>query len=200
MVADGFEFAFDLAGDTDWSGYISELARLQQGIDVPAGWVPASFLVATIDGVVVGRTSIRHQLNDGLLAFGGHIGYCVLPPFRRRGFATDILSQSLIIARAFGVERVLLTCDDKNLASREVIERCGGLLDPYRPLTTRESRSNVGIGSPEHAGLCRRTAIIDGSRSGSALSGGRPASGTPCGTPKPEMEGGSDIRAPTRGH
>ncbi|MDQ2739222.1 MAG: GNAT family N-acetyltransferase [Actinomycetota bacterium] len=139
MVADGFEFAFDLAEDTDWSGYIFELARLQRGIDVPAGRVPASFLVATIDGAVVGRVSIRHQLNDWLLAFGGHIGYCVLPPFRRRGFATDIVRQSLIIARAFGVERVLLTCDDENLASREVIERCGGLLDPDRPLAPGES-------------------------------------------------------------
>lgn len=139
MAADGFVFAFDLAEDTDWLGYVSELARLQRGIDVPAGRVPASFLVATIDGDVVGRASIRHQLNDWLLAFGGHIGYCVLPPFRRRGFATDILRQSLIIVRAFGVERVLLTCDDENLASREVIERCGGLLDPERPLAPGES-------------------------------------------------------------
>lgn len=139
MAADNFEFAFDLAQDIEWSGYIGERARWQRGIDIPLDRVPSSFLVATVDDIIVGRTSIRHQLNDRLLAFGGHIGYGVLPPFRRRGVATEMLRQSLTIARAFGVERVLLTCHDDNVASIAVIERCGGLLDPAWPHTDEKS-------------------------------------------------------------
>ena len=130
MADDDFEFAFDLANDTDWPSYLTERARQQSGIDVPSDRVPASFLVATLDEVIVGRASIRHQLNDWLLAFGGHIGYGVLPPFRRQGCATETLRQSLVIARAFGVDRVLLTCDDDNTGSSTVIEHCGGVLDP----------------------------------------------------------------------
>jgi predicted acetyltransferase len=64
MAADGFEFAFDLADDTDWPRYLTEFARQQRGLDLPPDRVPASFLVATVDHVIVGRTSIRHQLND----------------------------------------------------------------------------------------------------------------------------------------
>ena len=60
---------------------------------------------------------------------GGHIGYGVLPRHRRQGYATEILRQSLIIARAAGVDRVLVTCDEDNVGSRAVIESSGGVLD-----------------------------------------------------------------------
>ena len=85
--------------------------------------------MADVAGQIVGRTSIRFELNDVLLREGGHIGYGVLPQHRRRGYATEILRQSLVIVRAEGVDRVLVTCDEDNVGSRTVIESCGGKLE-----------------------------------------------------------------------
>jgi predicted acetyltransferase len=77
----------------------------------------------------VGRVSIRHELNAYLAEVGGHIGYGVRPGFRRRGYATAILRQSLPVAASIGLERVLVTCDADNVGSSTVIESCGGVLE-----------------------------------------------------------------------
>jgi predicted acetyltransferase len=105
------------------------MERHRQGIDLPENRVRGAFLAADVDGQLVGRASIRFELNDFLAARGGHIGYGVLPEFRQRGYATAILRESIVIARNEGVGAVLVTCDDSNVASVKVIERCGGVLE-----------------------------------------------------------------------
>lgn len=129
MVAEGFMFGLGYEPGLAWSQYVARLERSRCGLDLPDGYVAATFLVADVGGEIVGRTSIRHELNEYLLQEGGHIGYGVLAPYRRQGYATETLRQSLVIARAVGVDQVLVTCDDDNVGSSTVIERCGGVLD-----------------------------------------------------------------------
>ena len=75
-----------------------------------------------------GKISLRHYLNENLKKFGGHIGYDVIPSKRGNGYATKALALCLKEAKKHKLEKVLLTCDDDNIASIKSIERNGGVL------------------------------------------------------------------------
>ena len=126
MAAEGFDFGLHFDPDAEWSRYLDGLEEQRRGEGSAEGRVPATFLVADLDGEVVGRVSIRHELNDFLAHEGGHIGFGVAAAHRGRGVATQILTQSLVITRALGIRRALLVADETNAASQRVIERCGG--------------------------------------------------------------------------
>jgi len=132
FAGEEFDFLSDLRPGEAWEKYVRRLDGLRRGRDVPSDRVPATFLVAEVDGALVGRVSIRHELNDFLANFGGHIGYGVRPAHRRRGYAGEMLRQALVVARCVGLGRVLVTCDDGNEVSASIIERAGGVLEDIR--------------------------------------------------------------------
>ena|SRR2546425_2269419 len=110
--------------------YLEVLAEQARGQNLPPNHVPSTFLFAFVATRIIGRVSIRHSLNPFLERVGGHIGYVVVPEFRRRGYATAILRLSLQIAREkLGILRVLVTCDEDNIGSIGTIEKNGGILE-----------------------------------------------------------------------
>jgi predicted acetyltransferase len=127
MEGDEFPFGLYFEAAATWSEYLAYLEALSRG--EVSGWVRQEQLVAEVDGAIVGRTSLRYDLDEFLAHEGGHIGYCVLPASRRRGYATEMLRQSVVLMRAEGVDRILVTCDDDNVASARVIERNGGIFE-----------------------------------------------------------------------
>jgi len=85
LETDHLCFLLDENEAQTWAEYVDRLAQVSARIPAGQDRVPATILVADVAGQIVGRTCIRHELNDYLAAFGGHIGYCVRPQFRRRG-------------------------------------------------------------------------------------------------------------------
>ena len=129
LAIDNWEYLLGYSEGMLWTEYLEILGNESTGTNLKEGRVPATFLIAENDGNLVGRTSIRHELNDFLFNFGGHIGYGVRPSYRRQGFATEILRQSLTYIHGLGVTEVLITCDEDNLGSINVIESQGGVLE-----------------------------------------------------------------------
>ncbi|MFD3456361.1 GNAT family N-acetyltransferase [Streptomyces sp. NPDC058691] len=88
----------------------------------------------------LGAIDLRHYLNAFLLDVGGHIGYSIRPSARKRGLATWALGAVLPEARALGLDRVLVTCDDDNIGSARSIEHNGGVLEDVRTTSTGPKR------------------------------------------------------------
>ena len=95
------------------------------------GLVPDStyFCLDEERDVVVGAINIRHELNDYLLKYGGHIGDGIRPSERRKGYATKMIALGLEECKKLGIHKVLITCDKTNTGSAKSIIKNGGILE-----------------------------------------------------------------------
>lgn len=78
---------------------------------------------------MVGIINIRHQLNDFILKFGGHIGYSIHPDWWNQGYGSEMLALALPECDKLGIENVLITCAKTNIGSAKVILKNGGVLE-----------------------------------------------------------------------
>jgi predicted acetyltransferase len=122
--------ADEWSSDEAFSHFVASVrAEALEETPRPEGYVPATELWWVDGDTFLGRITIRHRLTPQLLEVGGHIGYDVRSSARRRGYATEMLRQTLAIANQMGIDPALITCDVDNIGSRTVIERNGGFLD-----------------------------------------------------------------------
>lgn len=85
--------------------------------------------VRQADRKIVGMINIRHTHTEPFATWGGHIGYSVCPSERRKGYATAMLRAVLPECKKLGLDRVLLTAGDENVASVKTIVANGGVLE-----------------------------------------------------------------------
>lgn len=139
-----------LDGCSGLQDYESAEAWLQHVRDMenpetcPPHLVTATLYVAVrkTDFRIVGMIDLRHRLNDFLAEYGGHIGYSVRPDERRKGYAKQMLALALDEAKKRGINRVLVTCDEKNVASARTILANGGAFE--RNTWLEEEKQTVG--------------------------------------------------------
>ncbi len=99
----------------------------ETGVAVPAHTYLA---VRKSDDKVVGIIDLRHHINHPILGtWGGHCGYSVRPSERRKGYASEMLRLNIQNAKAREIEKLLVTCNVKNVASEKTILANGGVYE-----------------------------------------------------------------------
>ena len=139
-------FRDEFADCLDWMHGVCGLASFEDGEEwlrhveqcadeatVPEGETPYSqfLFVRAADRKIVGMIGVRHRPVGPLETWGGHVGYCVCPSERRKGYAARMLHDVLPYCKEIGLERVLLTAGDENVGSVRAILSCGGVLEGY---------------------------------------------------------------------
>ena len=83
-----------------FADYVAMLEAAAEGRGIPSNFVPHStFWLVDAKDEIVAISNLRHELNDFLLSYGGHIGFGVQPSVRRQGHATEVLRQTLVRVR-----------------------------------------------------------------------------------------------------
>ena len=120
-----------LSSIEDW---LEELNKRSCEDTVPKGLVPSSTYLAVRekDNYIVGMIDIRHYLNEYLTQVGGHIGYGVRKAERNKGYAKQMLKLALEKCKELKIKKVLITCDEDNIASEKVILSANAKLEDIR--------------------------------------------------------------------
>src|SRR3989344_4782321 len=120
--------------EANFDAFVERELSLAREEDLPAGYdVPRTEYWLVDGGEFIGRVTVRHRLNERLLVIGGHIGFCIRPGKRGQGYGNKALELALPKAKELELTRILLTCDIRNVASRKIIEKYGGVLENQIP-------------------------------------------------------------------
>ena len=114
--------------------WFEELKKRSCEDTVPKGLVPSSTYLAVRekDNYIVGMIDIRHYLNEYLTQVGGNIGYGVRKTERNKGYAKQMLKLALEKCKDLKIKKVLITCDEDNIASEKVILSANAKLEDIR--------------------------------------------------------------------
>ena len=82
------------------------------------------------DNRIIGVIDLRHHIDHPILGtWGGHCGYSVRPSERGQGYATEMLRLNKLKAKEMGIYKMLVTCDEGNIASEKAILANGGVYE-----------------------------------------------------------------------
>lgn len=120
------ESCIGFADHDDYDAWLQEKRNRKAGENLQEGYVRENFYLCYEGKKLVGVFSLKFELTEYLLNFGGHIGYAVRRSERNRGLATEMLREGRFIAKGLGFNRILAVCDEDNAASQMVIVKNGG--------------------------------------------------------------------------
>ena len=110
--------------------WLAEEDAFSRSTQVVDGWRAPTTTFWLYDGdTPVGMGKLRHFLTDRLREGGGHVGYCVRPSCRGKGYSRLLLSALAGEARAMNLGSLLITVFEGNEPSLRTALSCGAKLE-----------------------------------------------------------------------
>ena len=120
------------------------------------GQSPSFHYWAVDGGRFIGEFQLRTEFTEKVMQDIGSVGYAVRTSEWGKGYGTEILRQGLVIAADHGMDRVLLTINDRNAVSVHICEKLGGRLedtiDAFNEAEGRHILRRYWIGTERTAG------------------------------------------------
>ena len=89
-------------------------------------YLPAYYfnIIRCTDDIEVGKCDLRIGHNDNI-KYGGNIGYEVYESYRGIGYASKACKLLFVLAKRHNMDKVIITCSPKNIASRKTCDYSG---------------------------------------------------------------------------
>lgn len=130
-AGEGAEACGSLAKYENIQEWIDEVAMLSYPETTPIGKTPRKQYVylREEDDKIIGFLQIRYGLSAYLEKYAGHIGYCICPSERRKGYASQLLKDALPLCKSLGIDKVIVCCETDNAGSIKTILNNNGIFE-----------------------------------------------------------------------
>lgn len=124
------QYKSDTDGDGGLDRYLNNYEEWLKKLENDRNTLPSKekissetyFLVRESDKRILGMCNIRFNLNKKLIELNAwHIGYCIRPTERRKGYAKEMLYLALEECKKHNMNEVIIGCDKDNIGSSKTI-------------------------------------------------------------------------------
>ena len=127
--------------DMDYESWLKKIIDNHNEINLHDSRIGTSSYFVMVDDKIVGDVTIRHNIDNYYLSlYGGHIGYATRPSERNKGYGTKMLELALEKCLELGIDNVMVTCREDNIASAKVIENNHGVLSEIVEVPAEKSK------------------------------------------------------------
>ena len=97
---------------------------------INSNWSNATnYLLVDENNNIYGCSQFRHHIKGNLVNVGGNFAYAIRPSERGKGYGTLQLKLLIEKAKNYGLNKVLITCRDNNIASKKTMQKFKGTPD-----------------------------------------------------------------------
>lgn len=118
---------FEHLQNMNFEEWYQELQNNKNKEKLPKEYSTQTTYLVIEENKIIGILNARWEKVSVLMLFGGLIGYSIRPKYRGKGYANEMLKLGIDKFKEKGINEILISCKDFNIASKKVIEKNGGI-------------------------------------------------------------------------